>query len=148
MEPAFPLLVGSIRRTWRAMPSEQGPMRDRLRTRIRELLELRDQDPELAEVRAEEFRTSIELHLAARELHAAYSTDEGVEPALDRVRDAMADVFDAKVAAQRLEITRLGERIIDLQREVNERVENRESLIQEQAERLKKKARAYAPPRD
>lgn len=144
LEAEMPDLARRMRGMADQAPGEADRMYGRLAPRVMELMELRHEDPEMAEIRVREFRASLAMVSASRELREAVrTTEEGSaerQRARRTLRAALAETFDAKNDARALEIRRLGERIAELEEELDEQRRNRDRLLDEEVERMESDA--------
>jgi len=136
IRPVFPELWSAITRAQAERIADRRIVQERLTPRLGELLSLHARDPELASVKAEEFRAAFELHLVSQRIRRQIESGEVGERARKSLHEAIARAFDARIEAQRFEIARLGQRIVELQQQVNQRVEERESYIQSALDRV------------
>ncbi len=118
--------------------------------RLREMLELRDTDPEAFEARRAEVRAGLRVLRvsgALRDLIAADGAEEDIERITFELRTAVAEGFDAKRAVLRLEIDRGEQRAAEMRQRLQNADTNRSSLIDEHLNRLLERIRSAATRR-
>lgn len=122
----------------------------RLLPRLRELHDLRERDPEMADIRRRELQATFDIAAASRALRDLWRAEVRDEAAISarraELRQAFADAFDARSDSQALEIGRLNERVDSLEKELADRRANRDALIDDQLERLELEARVGRRP--
>jgi hypothetical protein len=128
-------------------PGDQGPPLRRILPRLMELRDLREHDPELFEASRRELRTGIDIMIAAREVRDARGKPQAeTDAAVQRLRAAIAEAFDAKRDGARLEITRLEAQLEQTRRRVAEAESNREGTIDEHLAKALRRLGLEGPP--
>ncbi len=138
-----PELAGRIREMAAARRESPGPVFGRLR----ELVELRERDPEGFEIRRVEMRAGLEVLRHAgqlRDLLTADADSDEIDSAERALRQAVENGFDAKGAVLRYEIARTTERLGDMQRRLDDAEAGRNSIIEEHFQRLLRRIQAAA----
>ena len=106
--------------------------------RLRYMLELRERNPELFELRIEDARLSREQHELSRDLRAA--REEGDEAEADQLHGRLVEVvtehFDIRQRIREIELKQLEARLDELRHELEERTEQRDKLIDERVAQI------------
>jgi hypothetical protein len=110
----------------------------RLLPRMREAFETRDSDPELFNLRMDELRSMGEVMAAAQELRTHSGSEAEKEPLRAALREALGRQFDARHASDLREITKLEERVADLQEEARRKLANRDAMIDAFSKKVEK----------
>lgn len=112
--------------------------------RLRELVELHDRDPQLAELKGVEMQTTLATWDAAREFAAVVrresSSEQQIERARDAVRTAIGESLDARLAVRRLEADRLRARLEAFDAELARYETERAQQIERQLEVIEQRA--------
>lgn len=143
---------GLARRLAAARESDPGAAErvlTRLAPRLMELRRLRDQEPDLFEIRRRELLAGLALAEAQRKLaeHVrAGAPEEQVNAARADLRAALAEVFDARAAAEVRELHQLRERLAALEAAINARRADRDRALDAQVEEAERSIRAGTPP--
>lgn len=123
---------------------EQDPERaemlaGRLRSRVAEVIAARARDPELGELATREFRVTMELMDVGRRFARADATGHESAAELEtQVRGLAAEQVDLRLARRELEISRLAEQLEALRAEVETQRGQRDGYIDEIVERTRK----------
>jgi hypothetical protein len=111
--------------------------------RLRELRELRETDPEMFQVKAEELRTGVQIMFAFRERQIAVrladdtpNVGERREKERKSLEDAIGRNFDQRIKVQELEAQRLTERVESVRADIERRKSERDTAIKEIADRM------------
>ncbi|MCC5787252.1 MAG: hypothetical protein JJU33_11195 [Phycisphaerales bacterium] len=133
-----PELASRLRRLRAEDPDEFGMLLRRIGPRYRELSELREQDPQLAALRARELAAGLTMASSTRQLAAAVRAgdESAAEEARVAVMRSLERSFDAREASARLEMSRLRERLGTMESEVQDRRNRRDAIIAEQMRRI------------
>jgi len=115
--------------------------------RLHKLEQLREKDPDLYEVEAEQFRIDRQIMHLAWSMHAAISgnTDDDAEaPALDDVKAELHTLIsrqvDLQIEAQQLQLESAQGRIESLSDRIDERVASRDAVIADRVDRIMERA--------
>ena len=114
--------------------------------RLEDLHRLRETNPALYEIEAEQFRIERQIMHTARSLHQALAGDEGDadDASVDQTRTALRELIsrqvDLQIETQRLQLGSAQVRLEDLRESIDQRVENRDSTIDERVERIMDRA--------
>ena len=112
--------------------------------RLRELIELHERDPQLAELKGVEMQTTLATWDAARELASIVRRDDAAERqisvARQTVRAAIGESLDARLAVRRLEADRLRARLEAFDTELARYESEREQQIERQLEIIEERA--------
>lgn len=112
--------------------------------RLRELIELHERDPQLAELKGVEMQTTLATWDAARELASIVRRDDAAERqisvARQTVRAAIGESLDARLAVRRLEADRLRARLEAFDAELARYESEREQQIERQLEIIEERA--------
>lgn len=105
---------------------------NRMGPRIREAASVKDRDPKLFELRANEIRAGIQVLESARAYHdlkREKAPDDKLAAAQATLRDALAAQQDARAAMMAREIDALSERVKSLQADLERNKANRDNAI-------------------
>ncbi len=104
----------------------------RMRPRVREVMQTGASDPKGRDLRVAEFRASLDVMWARRELDGALALhDQGaVRAARDELSTALGAHFDAQSALQEHEIDRLAQRVERLRKDLNDRRAQRAEIVE------------------
>lgn len=151
LEREFPRIHARLNALGPEAAPEAERMFMRLMPRLRELQDLRERDPEMADIRRRELQATFEIVSVSRALRDLWRAEERDEQAIAarraELREAFAEAFDARSDSQALEIGRLTERVGSLEKELAERRANRDALIDDQLERIELEARVGPKPK-
>ncbi len=112
----------------------RGLMR-RLRFEVHQLLQLRERDPEAFAKAIEGRRLGLQVREIATRLEE--NTDEEQRERLrGRLRELVAQLFDAELVAQRAHVRRLEEKLQKLRETLKKRAAHREEIVRERVERI------------
>ena len=120
----------------------------RFAPKIRDVIGLRTSDPKLFSLRVDEMRAGFEVFTGARDLsEAVHAKKAETETAIIEaaIKEAIGRRFDAQLAAQRLELESLGERVEHLKAEIDRKSSNRDASVNEEAAKLIERARKFDP---
>lgn len=133
-----PRVAQRLRDADRANPELVTRLLARMRPRLRDVMESGKGDPAGTELRLAEFRTSMDVMWARRAMEEAKgSADAGKQSAAkDELRKAVGEHFDAFLALQEHEADRLTARMEKLRKDIAERREGRDRLIDREIEGL------------
>ena len=122
---------------------------NRLAPQLREIERLRERDPEGARVRTEELVATIGVMRATRLYRVAVMRAGAQAPAsaeaLEGVRSALIEQFEARLAARQHEVAALDARIQTLRADIDAELTGRDGLIDEALSRITQDA--TRPPR-
>lgn len=111
--------------------------------RLRELIELHERDPELAELKGIEMQTTLATWDAARKLSAEVNADEPddsqIAEARATVRQAIGASLDARLAVRNLEADRLRARLAAFDAEAERYSEQRDTQIEAQLAEIERR---------
>lgn len=123
--------------------------------RLQELAHLKQDNPALYEVEAEDFRIERRIMQTARSLHLAVAGDGPADQdvTIDETRAALRELVarqvDLQLDSQRIKLESAQERLQKLGESIDQRAATRESIIDERVERIMERAvRAGADQRN
>ncbi len=114
--------------------------------RLEDLQRLRESNPALYEIEAEQFRIERQIMHTARSLHQTIAGVEGGadDASVDETRTALRGLIsrqvDLQIETQRLQLGSAQDRLEDLRESIDQRVENRDSTIDDRVERIMDRA--------
>lgn len=115
---------------------------------IREILLLRDTEPELADIKIQQMRIGLDFVEALGVYRAALRSDDTTERdrsrAMATLRDLAAARFDAELRAKQYEIDRLRNRLGELENSVEQIEQRREAEIEHMLATAVRSARRQA----
>ena len=143
-EPALPLLreilpdaAERIERTMKERPELARRMMQRVAPHLREAMALKDRDPALFKLRTEEIRAGLGVHDAVGallEAMAAKDAPDGagkVVAARARLREALGQQADARLALEQHEVEALAKRVEELRKRLDERRAGKDKVLDE-----------------
>lgn len=119
-------------------------MLERAAPRLREVMALRDRDPQAFDQRLRELGAFGRAAQMARRIAAGESTmtPDALAAAKQRLREAVNDVYTARLETQQRELDALTARLAGVRSELEERTRTREQAVDEHTERMLSRARA------
>ncbi|HYE01740.1 MAG TPA: hypothetical protein VD963_00755, partial [Phycisphaerales bacterium] len=134
LRATFPEALARIEEAARDNPAEVERRLQEWAPRVRELLELRDREPELYELRVREvraqFRAGPLAYSIAQRLPADGPVPAEVEADIAKLRELVTELVDARLEAKRLEVERLRARLDRVVQDVDRQGQERPSLIE------------------
>ena len=146
LDTLAPRMAEAVRKIVAERPIRADAMLSRIEGRLNELRRVRAEDPEAAEIKADEFRVGLSIaHLFGeyRRTLAEFGADaEATINAKRELRTVVAQGLELKLQLQELEIERLERKVADLKRKLAEQRADPERLIDERLEQMTDPVRA------
>lgn len=143
LRESLPELAQRLERLRQGRPEEAEAMMRRVGPRLRELIPLRRHDPEMFRVRVDEMRAGFAFMEAARMARQIRQPSHDQEPdvaakreeAMKRLREAAANLHDARTKAHEGEVAAIERRLKELRDQIQGMHAEREKRINEAVER-------------
>lgn len=154
LDEHVPRMAQRLRDADRSNPELVTRLLVRMKPRLHDVMESGKGDPKGADLRLAEFRTSMDVMWARRSMDEAKQGADASKQAAakDELRKAVGEHFDAFLALQEHEADRLTDRMEKLRKDIAEKRDGRDRLIDRELEGLDHPAPANAPhpllPRD
>lgn len=146
LDTLAPRMAEAVRKIVAERPIRADAMLSRIEGRLKELRRVRAEDPEAAEIKADEFRVGLSIahHFGEyRRTLAEFGADaEATVNAKRELRIVVAQGLELKLQLQELEIERLERKVADLKRKLAEQRADPERLIDERLEQMTDPVRA------
>lgn len=133
LKAEFPKLWGNLEPIVRENPRAADRLLDRMAPQIREILYLRDTQPELARLKTEQMHAGLDFVEAARSYRMLINSPQADEADLGDARSRLealaARRFDVDLRTKQLEVERLEARLTELKNSVEQIEQRREREI-------------------
>jgi hypothetical protein len=106
--------------------------------RVRFLMELRERDPQMYELRLADIRLGRATAALAQQLREARAADDKPRhrALMDELEEQVAEHFDVRQTIRELEIEKLRQRLAELEEQLEERDDERDDLIEQRVGEL------------